>query len=169
MATNMYLKFDTPNIPASATDAEHAGEIEVLSWSHGFVQPTSPTRSATGAGVEQANHQNFVFTKYLDASTNELLKACWSGRQIGKATLTCYRSDGAADNKPVEYLQVVMEHVVISNYSISGGPGDIPVENISLDYGIIQYNYREQKHADDTSDGVRPVRHDLEQHTVSQG
>src|SRR5215470_7716737 len=99
MATNMYLKFETPDIKTSTTAAEHTGEIEVLSWSHGFVQPTSPTRSAAGAGtVEQATHQNFSFTKYLDAATNDLLKYCWSGKQIGKATLTCYRSDGATDN-----------------------------------------------------------------------
>src|SRR5256885_14096308 len=103
MATNMYLKFIDPNVPAQ-------GEIEVLSWSHGFVQPTSPTRSAAGAGtVEQATHQNFTFTKYLDAATNALLKYCWSGKQIKKATLTAFRSDGAVDNKPVEYLNVVME------------------------------------------------------------
>src|SRR6266542_3669586 len=62
MATNMYLKFIDPNVPAQ-------GEMEVLSWSHGFVQPTSPTRSAAGSGtVEQATHQNLTFTKYLDAS-----------------------------------------------------------------------------------------------------
>jgi type VI secretion system secreted protein Hcp len=164
----MYLKFETPDIKTSTSAAEHTGEIEVLSWSHGFVQPTSPTRSAAGAGtVEQATHQNFSFTKYLDAATNDLLKYCWSGKQIGKATLTCYRADGAVDNKPVEYLKVVMEHVVISNFSMSGGPGDIPVENVSLDYGIIQYNYKEQKHADGSSDGVKPAKHDLEQRTVS--
>ena len=35
----------------------------------------------------------------------------------------------------------MMTHVVISNYSVSGGPGDIPVENVALDYGIISYEY----------------------------
>ena len=149
MATNMYLKFIDPNVPAQ-------GEIEVLSWSHGFVQPTSPTRSAAGSGTaEQATHQNLTFTKCLDASTNELLKACWSGKQFQKATLRCYRADGATDNKPVEYLSIEMQHVIIANYSVSGGPGDIPVENVSLDYGIIQYNYKDQK-----------ASHDLEQRKV---
>jgi len=81
--------------------------MEVLSWSHGFVQPASPTRGAAGCGtVEQATHQNLTFTKYLDASTNELLKACWGGKQFQKATLTRYRADGATGNKPVEYLKV---------------------------------------------------------------
>ena len=155
----MYLKFENPSIPGSSKDPGHAGEIEILSWGHGFAQPTSPTR---GGATEQANHQNFNFTKYLDATTNELLRLCWSGKQIGKATLRCFRSDGATDNKPVEYLVVVMEHVVISNYSISGGAGDIPVENVSLEYGIIQYQYIDQKHVDD---GFM-AKHNLETGTV---
>jgi len=129
MASNMYIKFEEPAIDASSTASGHEKEIEVLSWSHGFVQPTSPTRSSAGSGtVEQATHQNLTFTKYLDTATNALLKYCWSGKQIGKATVTCWRSDGAADNKPVKYLEVLMEHVVIANYSVSGGPGDIPVD-----------------------------------------
>jgi type VI secretion system secreted protein Hcp len=167
MASNMYLKFEEPAIETGTTAVGHEKEIEVLSWSHGFVQPTSPTRSAAGAGtVEQATHQNFTFTKYLDAATNALLKYCWSGKQIGKATLTAFRSDGATDNKPVEYLNVVMEHVIVSNYSVSGGPGDIPVENVSLDYGVIQYNYKEQKHADGSADGVKPAKHNLETRSI---
>lgn len=165
MSSNMYIKID--GIETSTTAAGHEKEIEVLSWSHGFVQPTSPTRSGAGSGtVEQATHQNLTFTKYLDAGTNALLKYCWSGKQLKQATLTCYRSSGATDNKPVEYLKVVMDNVVISNYSVSGGPGDIPVENVSLDYGVIQYNYIEQKHADGTSDGNKPAKHNLETRTI---
>jgi type VI secretion system secreted protein Hcp len=168
MASNMYLKFEEPAVDGSSTADGHAKEIEILSWSHGFVQPTSPTRSSAGAGtVEQATHQNLSFTKYLDTATNALLKFCWSGKQFKTATLTCYRADGANDNKPVEYLKVIMEHVVISNYSVSGGPGDVPVENVSLDYGIVQYNYKEQKHADGAADANKPAKHDLEKRVVS--
>lgn len=128
MAVTMYLKFETPSVTGTSTAPGHEGEIEVLSWNHGSVEPS---------------HQAFSFTKYLDSATNELLKFSWSGKQLMKATLTCYR-DAVADNRPVEYLKVVMEHVVISNYSVSGGPGDIPVENVTLNYGVIQYNYKEK-------------------------
>jgi type VI secretion system secreted protein Hcp len=149
MSVNMYLKFENPAITGSSSAMGHQGEIEVLSWSHGFVQPTSATGSSAGSGtVEQATHQSFTVTKYLDSATNEILKYFWSGKQFGRVTFACYRPDGAADNKPVEYLTVVMEHVVISNYSVSGGRGDIPVENVTLDYGTVQYNYKDHKHAD---------------------
>lgn len=167
MATNIYIKFEEPAIEAGSTAAEHENELEILSWNHGFSQPTSPTRSAAGGGtVEQANHQNLSFSKYLDAATHDLLKYCWAGKQIGKATLTCYRSDGSKDNKPVEYLNVEMQHVVISNYSVSGGPGDIPVENVSLDYGVVKYTYKSQKKDDGTAGGNKPAIHDLETRKV---
>jgi type VI secretion system secreted protein Hcp len=137
MATNMYIQFEEPN-----TD-----RIEVLSWSHGFVQPTSASRSQSGGGtVEQASHQNLTFTKYLDHNTSFLMKACWSGTQIRKAVVTCYRA--GSDNKPVKYLSITMENVIVANYSVSGGPGDIPVENIALDYGIIRYDYIAQGQSD---------------------
>jgi type VI secretion system secreted protein Hcp len=134
MAANMYLKFENPSVKGASTAPGHEGEIEVLAWN---AQPTGSRRSS-----------GLSFSKYLDSATNELLKYCWSGHQFGKATLTCFRSDGAHDNKPVEYLTLVMEQVVISNYSVAGGPGDIPVENVSLEYSTVQYNYKEQKLTD---------------------
>jgi type VI secretion system secreted protein Hcp len=139
MASNMYIKFEEPAITGAGVAPGHVGEIEILSWSHGFVQPAGPTRS-----VDRSTHANLSFTKYLDQATNDLLKYSWSGKQFGKATITCYRSDGA-DGKPVLYMTLAMQHVVISNYSVSGGPGDVPVENVSLDYGTIQYTYVDQK------------------------
>ena len=168
MATNMYIKFETPAISGSSTSENHADEIEVLSWNHGFSQPTSPTRSTAGSGtVEQANHQNFTFSKYVDSSTDDLLKYCWSGKQIGKATVTCYRSDGSEGNAEVEYLKVVMENVIISNFSISGGPGDVPVENVSLDYSKVTYTYTPQKKDDGTAGGAEPISHDLSTRKVA--
>jgi type VI secretion system secreted protein Hcp len=151
-ATNMYIKFEGPAIAGTSTADGHGGEIEILSWNHGFTQTTSPARSTAG----QATHQNFQFTKYLDSSTDDLLKNCWAGKQFGKVTVSCYRADGATDNKPVKYLTVVMQNVVISNFSVAGGPGDVPVENVSLDYGSVTYTYIDAKGEQPVSDGKPP-------------
>lgn len=167
MATNMYIEFD-PALDTGITVAGHEKDIEIMSWNHGFSQPTSPVRSSGGAGtVEQANHMNFSFTKYLDAATPLMLKKCWGGKQFASATLHCYRASEEA--APVEYLNVKMEHVIVSNFSISGGPGDIPVENVSLDYGIITYTYVGQKRDDGTAGGNVPAKHDLEKREISDG
>ncbi len=166
MAAQMYLKFENPTIEGECKDANHDKEVEVLSWNHNFSQPTSPVRSTAGSGtVEKANHGDFSFTKYIDSSTDDLLKQCWTGKQIGKATFTTYRADG--EGNPVEYLKIVMEGVIVSSYSIGGGGGDLPVENLSLSYATVQYNYVAQKSDDGSAGGNEPVKHDLVKGEVS--
>lgn len=160
MATNMFLKFEEPEIKGESQDVNHPDEVQVLSWSHSFNQPTSSTRTSAGGGtVEKANHADFSFTKYTDSATDDLLKSCWSGKQIAKATFVAYRSDG--DNQPVKYLELVMEKCIVSNMSLGGGTGDIPTETVSLNYGKVTYNYIPQKVEDGTNSGVEPVYHDL--------
>jgi type VI secretion system secreted protein Hcp len=162
MATNLYLNFEGTEIKGESTDAKHKEWIEVLSWSHGFNQPTSPVRSTAGGGtVERANHSDFSFTKYMDSATDDLLKQCWGGKHIDKATLECYRSDGADDENPALYLKIIMEKVIISNYNVGGGAGDIPVENVSLSYGKVTYEYHPQDEASGSEGSVEPVYHDL--------
>ena len=165
MSVNSYLKFETPGITGGSTDANHKGEIEVLSWSQSFSQPTSATRSTAGGGtVERAHHSDFSFTKYFDNASDDLLKYCWNGKHIGKATFTCYRADG--ENKPVEYLKVLMETVVVSNVSLGGGAGDVPIENVSLNYGKVTYTYVPQKPEDGTAGSQEAVYHDLTKNEV---
>ena len=66
MAGNFFIKFEGPVIAGESTDTTHKDEIQVLSWSHSFNQPTKPTRSSAGGGtVEQANHSDFSITKYV--------------------------------------------------------------------------------------------------------
>ncbi len=167
MATNMYLDLGK-DIKGGCAAAEHKDKLEILSWNHGFSQPTSPVRSSAGSGtVEQANHMNLSFTKYLDSATDDILKVCWDGKQLDKATLSCFRADSATDNKPIKYLEIEMQHVIIANFSVSGGPGDIPVENVSLDYGIVKYTYIPQKRKDGTGGSKQEIQHDLEQRKIS--
>ena len=165
MAGNMYIKFEKPNIAGEATYKGHEKDVEVISWNHGFSQPTSPTRSSAGGGtVEKANHNNFSFAKYIDSSTDDILKQCWNGDFIEKVTFSAYRADG--ENAPVKYLEIIMERVIVASYSVSGGSGDIAVENISLNYGIVTYNYKPQKEDSGQSEGVQPVKHNLIQSVV---
>jgi len=163
MASNFFLKFEDPAIKGEATTKPHdqGPDIEVLSWSHSFNQPTSPTRSSAGGGtVEKANHADFTVTKYLDSSTDDLLKYCWSGKQIAKGTFSAYRADGQTNNA-ILYLEVIMEKIIISNISFGGGGGDLPTETVALSYGKVQYKYKPQKTADGTGGDQQPVSHDL--------
>lgn len=162
MATNMFIKFDS--VKGECEDDKHKDWIELLSWSHGFSQPASPVRSSTGSTIERANHSDLSITKYIDSSTDDLLKACWTGKQFEKADIECFRADG--DNAPIKYLEVNLEDVIVSSYSISGGGGDIPMENLSLAYSKVTYKYDAKKKADAKPAGVQPVSHDLKVNKV---
>lgn len=157
MASNMFIKFK--DVDGESTDANHDKWIEILSWNHSFSQPTSPLRSSSGGGTEKANHSDLSFTKSIDVATDDLLKACWNGTQYETVDLECFRADG--ENVPVKYLVINMEKVFISNYSISGGGGDVPMENLSVAYGKVTYTYIDQKKEDGKSGGNQPTYHDL--------
>lgn len=162
MASNVFIKFETPAIEGESTSLGHEKDIQVLAWSHSFNQPTSPVRSSAGSGtVEKANHSDFSMTIYADSSLDDLLKCCWNGTHIGKATLAAYRADGDNANAAVKYLEVVMEHVVVSNVSLGGGGGDIPTVSVSMSYGKVTYTYTASKGDEGSSEGAQPVYHDL--------
>lgn len=157
MATNFFIKID--GIDGESQVSGHEKDIQVLSWSHSFNQPTSATRSSAGGGtVEQANHADFSFTKYIDVATVPLMKSCWTGKTIKNAVFTTYRSDGDA---LVEYLKIEMDNVIVSNISIGGGTGDLATETLTLSYSKVKYTYTEQKVPGAGNDGNKVASHDL--------
>ena len=148
MSTNMFLLFEDAKMDAAmlkgeADDENHAGWIEIVSWNHSFEQPATGFRTSTGSTVEKCKHENMSVTKYIDATSPGLLKCVWGGKQLDKATIRCYRSsapDGLS--APIQYLEVLMEEVVVSTYGISGGEGDMPQEELGLSYGTVKYTYK---------------------------
>lgn len=164
MASNIFIKFD--DVTGESTDSNHVDWIEILSWSHGFSQPASPLRGSSGSTVEMATHTDFNFTKAIDSATDDLIGACWKGHQYEKVIVECFKSDGG--NEPIKYLEIDMEDVIIANFSISGGGGGLPMENVSLAYSKIKYIYDPKSKEDGSmSDGVQPIEHDLKTNTVN--
>jgi type VI secretion system secreted protein Hcp len=166
----MFIKFENPAVDGGSTSKGHETQIEVLSWSHGFTQPTSPVRSHAGSGtVEKAHHGQFSFAKSMDVATDDLLKICWSGKHVDKVTFTCYRSAGdvGGSQMGVPYLKIEMESVVIANISVSGGPGDVPIENISLAYAKVTYTYTQSDQSKGTTAAPQAVSHDLRTNVVA--
>lgn len=167
MATNMYCKFTGPDINAGSTSKGHEGWIEVLSWSHSWTQPTTATRSHGGGGtVEKAHHAPFQFTKSIDSATDDLLKMCWSGKHIDKMEFACYRDDGTEGNG-TPYLKVELESVIVTDYSMSGGVGDVPHESVSLNYAKVTYTYNGQDKLKGTVGADQPVSHDIATNVVA--
>lgn len=167
MATNIFLTFEgEEDLKGDSSDEGHKDQIEVLGWSHGFSQATSPVRSAAGSGtIERANHSDLTFTKYTDKSSPGLIKGCWSGKHFAKVLIKQYRAGGVGE--VVDFINIEMTDVVISNFSISAGAGDLPVENISLAYGKVIYTYGPSDHATGKKAGSKPATHDLKTNVIS--
>ena len=147
MATNIYMEITDEGgkkLEGSSTAKGQEKKIEVMSWSHGFSQPTTAaTKSADQQATSRANHMDFNFSKFFDTSSDDFCKACWTGAQMKTVIMSCFRASGAADvgGGSTEYLKVTMEDVIVSNYSISGGGDELPIESITLNYTKIEYAY----------------------------
>lgn len=170
MASNMFIKFTGPDIAGSSTLKGHETHIEVHSWNYGCHQPASPIRSSAGGGtMEKVHHSPFTFTKSIDTASDDLLKMCWTGKHIEKAVFAAYRAsgDGAAAQSGVKYLTIELETVIIQDFSISGGVGDLPMESVSLNYGKITFTYDPQSQSGGTPGGVQVISHDIRTHVIA--
>src|SRR5205823_721591 len=134
-----FIKID--GILGESTDDKHKDWIEVLSYSHGIIQPVSSmASSAGGAPSERCQHQDFVIVKSLDKASPKLYEVCSTGVVIKDVTLELCRVGG----DKLKYMEVKMEEVVISHVS-SGGNGKsseaLFLESVSFNYGKIKWTY----------------------------
>src|SRR6201996_3317776 len=126
MAVDIFLKLDP--IKGESLDDKHKDEIDILSWSFGESQ-SGTFHSGSGGGAGKGNVQDLHFTHFVDKATPELFKVCAKGTHIPKGTLTIRK----AGDKPLEYLKIDMEEVLVSSVSTGGSHGeDRLTENVSL-------------------------------------
>lgn len=130
MAIDMFLKFEgaKPAITGESIDAGHPNEIEVLAYSWGV----------SNAGTGRSSPQDLSFTTYYSKASILLFQACCVGSVVPSATLTL-RKAGA---KPLEYLKIKLDNVVVSSDSLGGSGGeDRMTENFTLHFEKINFTY----------------------------
>jgi len=140
MPADMFLKVD--GIDGESVDDDHKNEIEVLSFSFGLQQMGS-SGAGTGAGTSKVNVNDFVLTKYVDKSSVNLMKYCSNGKHIPSIVFVARK---AAGDSKLEYLKYTMTDSIISSVSIgaSGGGDELPTENVSINFGKIEWVYNPQ-------------------------
>jgi type VI secretion system secreted protein Hcp len=143
MAFDTFLKIDS--IPGESTDAKHKDWIEIQSYSHGAQQTASRTVStAGGATAERVDVGDFHVNKLVDKSTPKLFEACCTGAHIKEVILEVCRAGGDKQ----KFIEIKMEHVLITNYKHSGDGESFPSERFSLNPGKIKITYSQQKRSD---------------------
>lgn len=179
MAFDAFLNVD--GVPGESTDDKHKGWIEILSFSHGSIQPSSATVSSAGGGTtERVTLEDLMVTKHIDKASAKLHELCCSGKHIATVTLQLCRAGG----DKVQYMEVKLEQVVISGVHAKGNSGmggtggtsggtssggtssstkgaitgnaaldAFPHEEITFNYGKIKWTYTQQKRPDGTGGG----------------
>jgi type VI secretion system secreted protein Hcp len=139
MAFDAFLKID--GIPGESTDDKHKDWIEVLSYSSGITRPTSaPAGTAGGSTAERVHFQDFFIVKALDKASPKIALACADGTHIKEVILELCRAGG----DKVKYMEYKLSNCMFTSYRPGGsvkGTETLPLEEISFNYGKIQWTY----------------------------
>ena len=144
MAFDAYLKID--GVPGESSDDKHKDWIEVLSFSTGVDQPSSGGASSGGGrSAERANFQDFSVVKTLDKASPKLALACADGTHIKEVKLELCRASGDKQ----KYMEYLLADVIVSSARPGGssqGGEALPLEEVSFNFGKIEWIYTETDH-----------------------
>ena len=129
MAFDCFVKID--GVPGECTDDKHKDWIELFSYSHGLSQPSSGSASSGGGrSAERCDHQDFSVVKSLDKASPKINLFCCNGDKQ-------------------KYMEYVLNDVIISSIRPGGsaqGGEALPVEEVTFNYGKIEWIYTETDH-----------------------
>jgi type VI secretion system secreted protein Hcp len=141
---DIYLQFSGPELKGESADKAHVGWIELDSWSHEIVQPRSASASTAGGHTsERCEHGDMCFTKDIDMVSPLMYQHASGGTTFKEATIQFMRADG--DEKPVNYLEIKLQNVIISRIQPSADGDGLPREKFALKYAAVQWKYTQQK------------------------
>lgn len=123
-----FLKINA--IPGESAFDDHAGEIEVKSFTWGVTHP-----NLTGA----AQFGSLLLTKSLDKASPLLWRACASGQRLGSVVLA-HKGLGGDALSPDD-LHIILFEARLLSFNEAAGPGGVPVETITLTYSRIVWEY----------------------------
>jgi type VI secretion system secreted protein Hcp len=139
-AVDYFLKL--AGIEGESGDAKHKGEIELQSFSWGATNAGTHA-GGSGGGAGKVAMQDFHFVMTHNKASPKLMLACATGEHIKEAILTCRK----AGKEQQEFLKVMMGDLLVSSYQTGGSSSSnvVPMDQISLNFTTIKFEYKEQK------------------------
>jgi type VI secretion system secreted protein Hcp len=137
-AFDAFMKIE--GVPGESTDGKHATWVELLSFSHGLSQPSGGISAGRSAG--KATHQDFSVVKALDKASPKLALYACNGSHIKSVTIELCRSTG----DKVKYMEYKLTDVIVSSIKPAGsakGADVRPIEEVTFNYGKIEWSYSE--------------------------
>jgi type VI secretion system secreted protein Hcp len=159
-AVDYFLKID--GIKGESQDKNHKDEIDVTSFSWGMAQQGTASKGG-GMGAGKIAVTDMRIVKEVDAASPKLFDACFTGKHIPTAQITCRKAGGSA----IEYWIVKFTDLLISSVhqrppELVGRPdtgageskaGLLPEEVITINYSAYEASYKGQQ-ADGTASGA---------------
>jgi type VI secretion system secreted protein Hcp len=125
----IYMKIE--GIPGVAEGASFKDCHAVQSLSWGLSNATEGRMTGTGGAHLKAGKISvgeIQFSKLSDKQSPLFMQNCTQGKNISKVEIVF---TGGTEEKE-KYGSLLLENVLITSYSLAGGGGDHPGENISL-------------------------------------
>lgn len=139
-----FLKIE--GVPGESSDDKHKDWIEILSFHWGVSQPTTGAkRSAGGASSSRSDHQDFSIVKAMDKASPKLALFCSNGNHVPAVQIELCRATGDKQ----KYMEYKMTDVIVSAVRPGGssqGGEQLPLEEVSFNYGKIDLTYTETDH-----------------------
>ncbi len=139
-AVNMYLKVE--GIQGESQDKLHKGEIDIISYSWGEENATSPSQGG-GGGAGKVSMQPFRFIMKVNKASPKIFLAVAEGKHFKSAVLTVTKT---GDLK-AEFLTWTLSEVIFTSYQTAadseGNP--FPTDSFSMVFSKIEISYRPQK------------------------
>ena len=140
MAVDGFLKLD--KIKGESKVDGHEGEIDILDVHFSLSQAGSGAYGG-GSGTGKVDFHDISFTKRFDFSSPVLMGKCADGTHIDKGVVVLRKAAGS-DNKPLPYLTIKMDEIIITAVTPSGlGSGD-GMEHLTLNFTKIHMAYDTQ-------------------------
>jgi type VI secretion system secreted protein Hcp len=155
MATDYLLVID--GIKGETRDEKHKDGIEVESFSWG-ASNAAGFATGGGGGAGKVAYQDLHISTRVNKSSPILMLHCATGQHIKKAVLTVRKAGGEQQ----DYYKITLEDVLVSSYQNGGSAaGDsVPVEQFSMSFGSIKFEYKPQKQ-DGSLDSAVTAGYDL--------
>jgi len=148
-ADDVFLKLD--GIRGESTDDRHRFDIDVLSYTHSMTGAFARSAGNAAAGAGKTICGPVTITKFVDASSPDLILNVANGRHIPTAVFTFRRPGGA---KQLEYYKVILEDVIITEIEQTDNKSGRAAEKVSMIGRRFRFEYTEATPTG--SSGARP-------------
>jgi type VI secretion system secreted protein Hcp len=130
----MFLKMH--GVTGEASDTEHKGEIDVVSWSWGMRANTS---LATGQATARSTITELQIVKRVDQSSPTLMNFLRANKVVSQALLVVRK----AGKTPLEYFRIELENVRVTSIQAESESAEL-VERVSLGFSKVKVSYTPQ-------------------------